>query len=671
MLPESPLATTSPEVVRVHRLLKQLPDNEFVVWHRLQIHPEPGPDFWVLHNGRRGLFIKVATLTLAGARSFGQADLFGAAAGRPAAAEHEALLDFARAHGEQGSGAVAQVPALVAFPNLSLADLAALQAHAEIPAGVRWLGKETLAAGQIAADLVSYLADELSAEQIACLRQAFTPEVVVPERFTVRKPVQRNIAAQSTPYLLDFDQERVLKTDLELTGEGQSAVKDFSLRLVNGVAGSGKSLIIVYRARLLRQLYPDKALLGLTHNQPLIRDLRARYRLLNPDGRAVAWNTFNQWCRKLWPPKERWRNPASIGVREKVVRQVWHAHLADTAISEQMLLDEIDWIKDRLIFSEADYLAADRAGRGFALSETQRQRVYAACAAYQTELRRRGQIDWGDVPRKLWRWVKNGQVRLPHYDAVLVDEAQFFAPIWFELIRRTVKPGTGHLFLVADPTQGFLKRRQSWLASGLDVRGRVHHLKKSYRTTREIMDFATLLYRARLPDDDDDIVPPDLFDMPHGTVPTVIPLTSEQDEITRVANEVEQLIQQGIPRRQILIIHAEWQGVDRLIERLEKKLGAGAAVNPKNVDPGEAIRVCTLNAATGLESPIVFLSGVRALFEQEQSVRLSDGERNDLVRDNTRRLYMAITRAGQRLLLTYVGDLPEALQRLAAQSALS
>ena len=74
----------------------------------------------------------------------------------------------------------------------------------------------------------------------------------------------------------------------------------------------------------------------------------------------------------------------------------------------------------------------------------------------------------------------------------------------------------------------------------------------------------------------------------------------------------------------------------------------------------------TLNAGAGLESPIVFLAGLRQLFEEEQSLRLSDEEREVLIRDNTRKLYMAVTRAGQRLVLTYAGDLPgvlsEALQ---------
>jgi hypothetical protein len=56
--------------------------------------------------------------------------------------------------------------------------------------------------------------------------------------------------------------------------------------------------------------------------------------------------------------------------------------------------------------------------------------------------------------------------------------------------------------------------------------------------------------------------------------------------------------------------------------------------------------------------------GTRELFEQEQSLRLSDSEREALVRDNTRKLYMAATRAGQRLVITYVGELPEVIKSI-------
>jgi superfamily I DNA/RNA helicase len=83
------------------------------------------------------------------------------------------------------------------------------------------------------------------------------------------------------------------------------------------------------------------------------------------------------------------------------------------------------------------------------------------------------------------------------------------------------------------------------------------------------------------------------------------------------------------------------------------------------------VRVTTLNAGAGLESPIVFLAGVRQLFEEEQSLRLSDEEREIMIRNNTRKLYMAATRAGQRLVITYVGELPDALNEVCRAQASS
>lgn len=675
ILPDTPLVTTSAEIVRVHRLLKQLPDENYTVWHRLIIHPEPGPDFWVLHSDRRALWIKVSNLTPAGAKTSTQPGLFDSTVSRPGDAEHRALTQFARASfSSMDAEPLQRLPAIVVFPNLTQTDLTRLSEVAEIPRGILWLGKELLMPTALARWLEEHLAVSLMEEDIARLRQVFTPEVIIPAQFTVRasparavrEPIARYTTAESTPYLLDYDQERVLKTELALPDEAHATVSDFNLRLVNGVAGSGKSLIIVYRAQLLQRLFPKKSILGLTHNRPLIHDLEARYHALNPGGRSVKWQTFYQWCLPLWLKGQ--PRPKTIGKyqRDQIIRDVWHAQLADTAISERMLLDELDWCKDRLIFSREDYLTADRTGRGFALSEPQREKMYGAFEAYQAQLNRRGLVDWGDVPRQIWRWVRAGKLRLPQYDVILVDEAQFFAPIWFELIKRAVKPQVGHLFLVADPTQGFLKRRQSWLASGLEVRGRSHRLKKSYRTTREILDFATLLYRTRLPAarDDDDIELPDLREMPGGVFPQIIPLTSEQDETTRVVNEIEQLVQQGVPKRHLLVIHVDWRGQEHLLQRLQLKLGEAAVVDPKNAAGVDAVRVCTLNAVTGLESPIVFIVGAHQLFEEEQSIRLSDDERLELIRDNTRKLYMALTRAGQRVVMTYAGPLPEALSKL-------
>jgi hypothetical protein len=672
ILPDTPTGATTPEVMRVYQLLRRLPDEAFYVWQRLHIWEQPGPDFWVLRRDRRAMLLKVAGATSGDIQARLQPGLFDLdqPAPLPGSREQEALACFLD---QLALPEATAIPAAVLFPNLPGPLLAKLP-DTEKPSQALWAAREELAPKQFGNWLEENLSEPLSKNTLTALRTAFTPEVVIPESFTVREPIQRHTGAELTGYLLDYRQEHLLKTDLDMSTGAEAAAREFGIRLVNGVAGSGKSLIIVYRAHLLRKLFSRKRILVLTHNRPLIRDLKARYRQLSDGDRTVQWYTFYGWCRRYWPRDIPWQRTAGQKKRQELFTRAWHEHLADTAVAEQMLQEETDWFKDRALFGREEYLSVDRTGRGFALAESMRHKVYDAMEAYHGALKEQGLQDWGDVPRRMWRLMQAGRVRCPTYDVILVDEAQFFAPLWFEIIKLIVKPVTGHLFLVADPTQGFLKRRQSWLASGLEVRGRAHRLNKSYRTTREILDFATLLYRTRLPDDEEgeEIVAPNLLDMPSGALPVVIPLTSPQDESTRVMNEIRELVRAGVPLGHILIIHADPRETTRLLNRLRQQFGAEAAVDPGQVpDSSDRIRVCSLHTATGLEAPIVFLMGVRALYEAEQSVRLSEGEQAELIRDNTRKLYMACTRAGQRLVLTYVGEVPELLRGLIPETVVA
>ncbi|RRR68281.1 MAG: hypothetical protein EI684_17815 [Candidatus Viridilinea halotolerans] len=520
------------------------------------------------------------------------------------------------------------------------------------------VGKEEAAPERLLPWLEAHLGPPLNAAQIEALRYAFTPEVVVPAQLTVRKPLERSVAAQLTSYLLSYDQERILKHDLDLSAEAEATTDNMHLQLVNGIAGSGKSLILLYRARLLRQFFPRKRILVLTHNRPLIRDLERRYLLLTNDDRRVKWFTFHGWCCYYWFKQDPKYKIIKTFERQKLIQQAWQKHLVDTAISPKMIESEIDWLKDRLITTREAYIEADRAGRGFALKEAMRSRVYDAIHTYQALLQEKNQLDFGDVPRRIWRLLHENAAAIPSYDVILIDEAQFFAPIWFSIIKQILRPPHGHLFMVADPTQGFLKRRQSWLASGLNVRGQSQRLEQCYRTTREILSFASRFYQQRLPDDDEAIVGVKLQQTPSGLMPEVIALRSEQDETARVINEIRALVAAKVPLDQILIIHANWQGADRLLTRLKTLLGAEQVVHPRDGTGTNQLRVCQLDAVTGLESPIVFLVGCHRILEAEDNPRLSAEERAEQLRDNTRRLYMAMTRAGQRLVVTYVGAVP-------------
>ena len=663
ILPETPPQLIPPEVMRVFRALKALPDSYFI-WHHLAPWQPDAPDFLVINTAGCGLLVKVSLATPAQAPVAAQLLLMDDDRPPLGKAEGELLRTFAQ---KLDMPDEQPVETLIVFANIPHRQVqeGRLERGLGVPA---WAGRELLKPGS-GVEWEEFLpARPLGGVWIEKLRQRFTPEIVVPSGLTVRQPVQRRLEAGLTDYLLDYNQEQAVKADLDLTADAQALTDDFRLNIINGVAGSGKTLILLYRLRLLYHLYPGKNFLVLTHNRPLIHDLEHRFSKLEgnlPD--SIEWRTFNGWCYQHWPTGPKWVDPLKISARESLLQSAWQSHLQGSPVSPSMLQSEIDWLKDQFPMGEAEYLVADRRGRGFRLGPEQRQRVYRAVGAYQQALERQRAVDWGDVPRRIWQHLQEGDPALPQYDMILVDEAQFFAPLWFAILQKLLKPQNAHLFLVADPTQGFLGRGASWKSFGLEARGRSSQLRRSYRTTREILQFATLFYRQRLAQEeeaDEDILAPDLLNMPGGAFPQVIALPNPQDEITRVANEVQELVKQGVSRRHLLLLHHSGRGVSALIQAINQRLGRFAAKDPKSDYPGDYIRVTTLNAGTGLEAPIVFLAGLRDLFEEEQSLRLADDERETLMRDNTRKIYMAATRAGQRLVFTYAGDLPEVLRQV-------
>jgi hypothetical protein len=664
ILPGEPLGRFPAEVLRTFRTLKTLPDGT-TVWHHLAPWEKNHPDFLLLDPDQHAMIIKVSCAP-APAQPLAQLALLPQTRSLPGSSEARILADFLLSLAADCPGIESKIAPVLLFANIRQADLVGLKLpDHHIPLV---LGRESLQ--DMATSLSANLPEAaLLPEEWENLRRHFSPEVIVPREMTVRQNPAGPAEEAFDGFLLDYDQEVALKQVITLEVEGEALQRDFRSNVITGVAGSGKTLILLYRLRLLHALYPGKRYLVLTHNRPLIRDMRWRYQYLTGKlPRNIEWATFNGWCRRHWPETKEWPSPVSIQQRADLLRTVRHQTLPASGITEGMLRSELDWIKDQVDGDPATYLEADRRGRGFRLNQEQRQKMLAAIRAYNALLDRHGKVDWADIPRQLYQWLKAGGARIVPYDAILVDEAQFFAPLWFEIIRMLLKPRSGHLLLVADPTQGFLRRGISWKSLGLEVRGKTHRLERSYRTTAEIINFASLFYRSRIDGQDgaseDSLLATSFLDLPGGRVPDLIPVNSPQDEISLVTSAVAKMIQAGVPAQHLLVLHASWRGARATIQAIERKLGRGQAGDPKDLVPGEYVRVTTINAGTGLESPIVFLMGLNALFEAEQSARISDEEREAMIQENTRKIYMAITRAGQRLFFTHVGELPEAIKKL-------
>lgn len=92
--------------------------------------------------------------------------------------------------------------------------------------------------------------------------------------------------------------------------------------------------------------------------------------------------------------------------------------------------------------------------------------------------------------------------KITKYDAILVDEGQDYNPIWWNTLRRVLKPN-GEMVLVADETQDLYQRARSWTEdamNGAGFRGPWIQLETCYRMPPSLIKYLREFAKLYLPD---------------------------------------------------------------------------------------------------------------------------------------------------------------------------
>lgn len=525
-----------------------------------------------------------------------------------------------------------------------------------------------------AVQLIARLCQPLPTGSEQYLLGTYFPEAEIPAACTTRRFLARDNSATLQRFFLDTEQEWAAKLDLEPTLEEGELAGDFSIRLINGVAGSGKTLIAIQRALLLARLFPGQHILLLIHNTPVVADVLNRLQRVHGElPQNVAILTFFAWARRQW--KLVFQAEPQMPQDQQVVRELVRTHrmrCPSLTLDDGQLIEELDFINDLLLEDEAAYRAANRSGRGFALRETERSLIWALHESVTRALNAGGLRLWSALPREICVAQKQHHV-LQRYEHILVDEAQFFAPSWLQLVRLALAD-SGQLFLCADPNQGFMKNRLSWKRAGLAVAGRTKKLRRSYRTTKAILQTASAILAVLGRGDGEDYLEPLYDDMESGTRPVLLHADTPQDAVDRLVNELVALIEgRGIPLGAFLVVYGENVNRSSLYAQLCNRLGRDSVwwfneSNQKKRPPQghdrEYLRMAYADTATGLEGSIVFLIGMEPLFAYESLAGSTDEAQHARLETNARKLYMAMTRAGQQLFVVSSQPLPGPMQSL-------
>ncbi len=519
--------------------------------------------------------------------------------------------------------------------------------------GLHLAGKQSLQTRPLLHLLRTCMGAESTPFVINHIRKIFSPEL--------------KLRSETHDKLLDEYQEIALKTDIYLPIEARRS-ENYNLCITNGVAGSGKTQVLIHRAHLLRTLFPTQKILILCHNPAIKHAIETQYQAINPGDRKIRIYAFLDWCRKNISIKQKLVYESDIN---DAISTAYQRHLVNTDLTTDDLLRELNYVRGRLIFSEADYIASKPrldTPDNHRDNKERLQKLWKAMLTLQNQLQANGQTLWCDLPKQLLEQSNEGKL-LEHFDHILVDEAQYFAPLYYALIKKSLTPHSGQLYLTYDENQGFLKSRIHLQDTGLDLRGHSMHLLSSYRLNPAIMKAAHAVHLNQLPNHSDDI----FSNSGHGNSteikPRLLHFQDKQAEQTRLLKEIHDLLNPEntpvITEKDILVLTSKASDAHPLASTIRQTLKLAVDIPTLAHNDPNALHVCPLESATGLESRIVFITGIEAILTTETAAQQhpSSIEPESSHIENTRKLYMGMTRATTQLYLMLTAKtIPPALK---------
>ncbi|GMV47528.1 MAG: hypothetical protein AMXMBFR66_29260 [Pseudomonadota bacterium] len=421
----------------------------------------------------------------------------------------------------------------------------------------------------------------------------------------LRLPVQGELAFDDAPaaaappalpdllQVMDLQQEQVART----LGEGH--------RVIHGAAGSGKTMILIYRAQYLAATArPERPILVMCFNRALAGRIEAQLRLRGVDER-VQVRTFHAWCQDMVRSYQL-EPPGGL-----------HGHERFEALAG----------------------VVERA------------------------------VELGRVP--------GGQ-----YHALLVDEAHDFQDAWLRIAARMVAPETNSLLVLYDDAQSIYRvrrRRLNFAALGIDARGRTSVLRLNYRNTAEVLTLALRCAESLLAAGAADATAAAALD---EFVPTVQPQSAGRRgplpvlqraphalaEAQWIAERAAAVRAEGLSCDQMAVLcptRAQLRPIAAQLRRAGLPVQSLGDEDFKRFDwCAPSVKLLTLHGAKGLEFAWVAVAGLQAMPLGQ-----------DTLDDALRLVYVAMTRATLRLLLSAHGDSPvvrrvdEALTAVARQFA--
>lgn len=510
-------------------------------------------------------------------------------------------------------------------------------------------------------------------------------EVVVEEAAALAMQAPENsetfITFDDTGLLDEVFQRGTLAEWMLFLHPEQKQVSERELRgpaRLRGVSGSGKTCVLVHRARGLAKKYKEPVLLvTLTESMRKLLE-RLVDDLCGVESSLIQVKTMSMLVKDLTVDAKLSLNHIpqktqsevvenALKAAEEIVRQ--HIDFGRSTLRSinaarlaSFMRNEISYVRGRLTTSRLqDYLDSktfQRHGRGVPLNQVDRRIVLDGINSYLDYLSKQGAYDHEFLTSQMVELIASEGYIAKKFRSVLSDEVQDLSELDLLLMGSMRTPNgveiskvTDGLFLAGDGAQSIYKRGFVLRRVGIDIVGRSFNLRKNYRNTHEILKAAFgLVSQFEFADvDEENLVKPSMPDFAerHGSRPIIVRCGSFEEEAEFVAQQINSSLVMGQSPGQICVIAPSVQIRTFIAEALARRHMATAELRNDVDYESDNVKISTIESAKGHEFSCVYIMGLVEGLLPTMSVEL-----DELPREASR-LYVAMTRAREKLVMTY------------------
>ncbi|MFE1854701.1 UvrD-helicase domain-containing protein [Streptomyces sp. NPDC059489] len=431
---------------------------------------------------------------------------------------------------------------------------------------------------------------------------------------------------------------------------------------VLGGPGTGKTVVALHRAlHLARRLLadaPDGSILLTTYTRALAAELERCLGLLVADDRLRAKITVINVDALAYDVVRGTQggNPVKLVTDQKEITARWARIIRRLNLDFADVFLDQEWrhvVLAQGLRSPEAYLKAPRHGRGTALPPIQRLQAWRAIEAFEEQLHQLGERTFLQICAEATSGLAE-----PPFRHVIVDEAQDLHPAQWRFLRALVPEGRDDLFIAGDAHQRIYGNKVSLRSLGISIIGRSHRLRINYRTTHEILEWASSLLTG-IPVDsaDEDASLAGYRSTLHGRRPTLARYASKAEEIAAAVAQVAEWTSSGVAPEDIAVA-VRFIQLGRDVATALERAGLPAHVLGSSA-PGAGVRIATMHRMKGLEFRCVAVLGVsEGIVPMRAAITPADvdpQQHQEDIATELSLLFVACTRAREDLLVSCHG----------------